>query len=252
MNRKRAFSLLELVVTLSLGAFIAMITAMSLRNASRVWTNTSSRDTAMRDLARARHSLEANLAQVSLAPNRMVINAAPASLGGGADGDCLQYLSATNSTTQQMTLLTDGSGSPYFFENLYYTITVPQNHDTLVGHSCTGGNEGGYDYNCPHKVLLRGVVNENPAFTPGDPTTQDKLLSPLTLARPTGFPNSQALNTVAINLLTFQVKRQDCELLVDIRAVALRDAATRVGVGTRSFRRGGYTIEQRFSVFPKN
>ena len=95
------------------------------------------------------------------------------------------------------------------------------------------------------------MANENPSYNPGDATTQDKL-SPLTLSRPTGFPRGQNLYTVAINLLTFQVQRQNSELVIDLRAVALRDASTRRGIGTQPYRTGGFTIEQRFSVFPKN
>ena len=252
MSRRRAFSLLELCVMLALGSFITIMTVVALRNSTRVWTNTSSRDTAMRDLARARRALQTDLTEVPLAPGRMIISQVPPSLGGGADGDCIQYLSASNSTTGEMTVLTDGSSNPYFFENIYYYAVVPSNHDALFGGPCTGGNEGGYDYNCPHKVLLRGVANENPAFDPSNATTQDKLLSPLTLSRPTGLPKGMALNTVAINLLTFQVQRQGAELLVDLRAVALADAKSRKGVGTTSFRSGGYTVTQRFSIFPKN
>ncbi|MBT9582096.1 hypothetical protein IV102_02035 [bacterium] len=255
MNRKRlGFTLLELTVSASLGVFIAIISAVSLRSAATVFSNTSGRDTAMRTLMKARRTLEADLVKVSLAPNRLAIQPAPGSLGGGADGDAINFTSAVNATTGEMELLNDGSGGQWHFENLFFYVTVPTNHDTLFSTTCTGGNEGGYDFNCPHKVLLRGVVNQNPAVTPHDSSTEDTLLSPLNpfLTRPTGFPRSMALNTVAINLLTFQVRRQNSELLVDIRAVSLQDAASKVGIGNRSFRTGGYTIEQRFSVFPKN
>jgi type II secretory pathway pseudopilin PulG len=255
MNRKNAFSLLELIVVTALGAFLAIITGVSLRSASKIFTSVSGRDSAQRNVLKARRILENDLILASLGANRLAIEKTPASLGGGADGDAVNFLSAVNTTTQEVAILDDGSGSPYYFMNVYYYITVPLNHDALFGITCTGGNEaGGYDFNCPHKILLRGTSDQNPAYDVTDSASQDVLISPLSalLTRPTGFPRGANLFTVAANLLTFQVTRQNQELIVDLRAVAIQDAQTRASIGSTSFRSSGYTVTQRFSVFPKN
>jgi prepilin-type N-terminal cleavage/methylation domain-containing protein len=253
MSRRRAFTLPELLVSIALGGFIAIITAVSLKGAVAVFGNTSGRDTAMRDLMRVRRALESDLPQASLAPNRFAIQPVPGSLGGGFDGDAINYTTAVNATTGEVVQLDDGTGGLWHHRNLYFYVVVPANHDTLFGATCTGGNEGNYDYNCPHKVMLRGLADQNPATTPHNASTEDALLNlgPM-LTRPTGFPSTATLQTVAINLLTFQVRRINQELLIDLRAVSLPDARSRVGIGNHSFRTGGYTIEHRFSIFPKN
>ncbi len=254
MSKRRGYTMMELMVAMALGGFIAIVTALSFRNAVKVFTSNSGSDAAMRDLVKVRRTLENELPLASVAPNRMQIGNTPASLGGGADGSYLNFLSAINSTTGEMELINDGSGNPWFFENIFYYVTVPQNHDAMYGVSCTGGNEGGFDYNCPHKILLRGVADENPATTPKDSTTEDALLPTIStlLVRPTGFPKGAALRTVGANLLTFQVQRNGAELQIDLRAVSLAEAKREVPLGNYSFRTGRYTIEHRFSVFPRN
>lgn len=245
---------MELVVAVALGAFIAVIAGVSLRNASKIFTNVSGRDAAIRNLLKARRILENELILINLASNRCRIQTAPASLGGDPDGDVVNFLSAVNATTGETELLTDGSGSPYYFQNVYFYLSVPTNHDALFGTTCIGGSEG-YDFNCPHKVLLRGVQDQNPVFDPSDSSSQDALLSPLaaSLTRPTGFPKTMALDTVAANLLHFRVRRSGtAELIIDLSAVSLVDAGSKIGIGNNSFRTGPYTIHHQFSIFPKN
>lgn len=251
MSRKRAHSLLEAMVVLALGSFVTLVTALALSNALKIFNNTSGRDTALRDLSKARRALEMDLNQASA---DLAITQSPASLGGGADGDAVNYLSAVNVTDGSIATLADGSGNPYFFQNIFYYITVPTDHNTLFGFNCVGGNEGGYDYNCPHKVLIRGIEDQNPIYDPADTGSVDTLLTPLVpfLVRPTGFPNTLARDTIAINLLTFQVVQVGRELRVDLRAVSIPDARRKVAIGTTSFRETGYTLQYRFSVFPRN
>ena len=256
MSKRRAYTLMELMVAMALGGFIALVTTLSFRNAVKVFTSNSGGDAAMRDLVKVRRALEQELPLASVGPNKLHIEKTPASFGGGtgADGDAVNFLSAIDSTTGEMKLINDGSGNPWYFQNIRYFVRVPQDHDTLFGQSCTGGNEGGYEYNCPHKVMLRGVADQNAATSPQDNTTEDILVSPLSglLGRPTGFPKTAALRTVGANLLTFQVQRNGAELLVDLRAVSLADAKREVAVGNYSFRTGKYTIEHRFSIYPRN
>ena len=248
---RRGISLLEMLIVLAMGSLITLMTALTLSNSIKIFNNTSGRDSAMRELNKARRALELDLNQAS---EDFSIVQTPASLGGGADGDAINYLSAVNVTDGTIATLPDGSGNPYFFQNIFYYITVPANHDALFGVSCVGGNEGGYDYNCPHKILIRAVEEQNPTYDPSDDTTVETLLSSLStfLVRPTGFPNTLARDTVAINLLTFQMVQVGQEIRVDLRAVSLADARRKVSIGTTSFRDTGYTLQYRFSVFPRN
>jgi prepilin-type N-terminal cleavage/methylation domain-containing protein len=252
MSRKRGFSLLELMVALGIGAFILFVTGVALNDVSKIFRNTSGRDEALRDLLRARRALEPDLRQASLA--QLSITPAPGSRGGGADGDCLDTLSAVNITTGQQASQTDGSGNPYLFQNLIYYVTTPTDHDSLFAASCVGGNEGGYDYNCPHKILVRLIADENPAYEPADSSTQDQLMPGLAalLTKPTGFPKSPTRNTVAIHLLSFRVRRQNNELVVNLQAVSIPDARRKVALGSTSMLNSPYTVTHEFSVYPRN
>jgi hypothetical protein len=256
---RRGFSVLELAVTIALGIFIALITSAALRNAVTVFTNASGRDAATRDLMRARRALENELILASLEVGRFQIAQANESyVGKGADGDAVNFLSAVNATNGEVETLADGSFNPYYFQNVCFFPSIPTNHSTLYGSTCAGFREAGYEVGCPHKVLLRSVQNTNPDFTPTDPTTQDTLLTftpPYTgfMARPTGFPRTSTLHTLAANILTFRAQRIGGEIQIDLRAVSLQDARTKVpGFGAVSLAAGGYTIINRFSVFPKN
>ena len=254
MNRRRGLSLLELTLVLSLGVFIVVATGLSLRNAVKVWINTSGRDLALREIFKAQAALSRDLVTASSAPQRFQIVNCPASLGGGADGQALHWVSPVNSTSGEMVTLNDGSRSPYFFRNIFYYVSVPTDYANLFAATCSGGNEGGFDYNCPFKILIRGEEDENPAFDPSNPSSQDQLIPALTplLVRPTGFPRSTQRKTIAINLLSLQATQIGNEIAIHLWAVSIQDARSRTALGTTSYRQGGYTVQTRFSVFRKN
>ena len=53
MSPKRGFSLLEMIVALALGSLILVATGAALGNVTKIFRNTSGRDQALRDLAKA-------------------------------------------------------------------------------------------------------------------------------------------------------------------------------------------------------
>ncbi len=252
MSRRRGFSLIELMAAMAIGGLILVMTGVALNDVSKIFRNTSGRDEALRDLMKARRALEPDLRQAS--SGQLAIFPAPPSRGGGADGDAIDTLSAVNATTGQQAAQSDGSGNPYFFQNVIYYVTTPTNHDSLFSTSCVGGNVGGYDYNCPHKILVRLVADQNPAFDPSDSSTQDGLMPSLAslLVKPTGFPKSATMNTVAINLLTFRARRQNSELIIDLQAVSIPDAQRKVALGATSMLNSPFTVAHQFSVYPRN
>lgn len=251
---RHAFTLLEALVACVIGVVITVVTATALVSASRVLTKSSGRDAATRELHRARAALTRDLSQVRLQPDAFRSQPAPASLGGGADGDYLNFLSAVNITSGAQQPLEDGSGNPYLFVNVFYYPTIPSNHDALFGQSCTGGNNGGYDDQCAHKILLRCVEDQNPAYDPSDPGTQDVLHPGLTglMTRPINFPKTPTRTTVGINLLTFRAQTLPGELRITLKAVSLAEARRKLALGTTSLDSSRFTLEQVFSVFPRS
>ena len=99
--------------------------------------------------------------------------------------------------------------------------------------------------------MIRALQDENPAY---DFSTMDELITPLAplLVRPYGYPNTLTRDTVAINLLTFQVVRAGDALQVDLRAVSMADAQRKLAIGHTSLRTSSYTLQYRFSAYPHN
>lgn len=72
------------------------------------------------------------------------------------------------------------------------------------------------------------------------------------LVKPSGFPKSATMNTVAINLLTFRARRQNSELIIDLQAVSIPDAQRKVALGATSMLNSPFTVAHQFSVYPRN
>ncbi|MBT9584439.1 prepilin-type N-terminal cleavage/methylation domain-containing protein [bacterium] len=252
---RQGFTVAEVMIAMAVGSMILLLSTVAILGASRVFATTSGRDQAIRDLNKARQNLEQNLIQLSRSGSQ-IYKPAAGSLNTGSDGDVLNFVSAVNATTGQIHVLTDGSGQPYYFKNVLYYASVPTDHDTLYGQACVGGNDGGYDHHCPHKVLMRAEEDQNAAFDPTDASTQDTVLAlpGAFLGRPTGFPKQPARRVVSVGLLSFRVQSLSGgnELLLTLQALGIPEARKKFAVGAVSARQSPYAVTHSFSVFPKN
>ena len=250
---RSAYSLLELVVTISLFGLLSGLSFLVMRNSAKVFASSSGRDRATAQLLKAGQWLRRDLEEARVSPATLTISQVPASLGGGADSEAVNFLSAVDPSNGQ--LQTQPDGSPFWMRNVLYYGVVPVDYDQAIGQTITGGNVGGYEYNCPAKQLVRVEIDQNSGNDPTNPSTADTLetaLSPY-LTRPTGAFRSANRKTVASHLLSFRCQQVGPEIRVELLAVSIEDARRAQGfAATIPYNQGKYTLQHSFSVFPKN
>lgn len=260
--RRRGFTLVEVLVSFGIFALLSIVLATSLREGASVLRKAAASADVQGELRKARLGLAQDLARTSFTQTNSTT--APASLAG-ADGDAVWFLSAIDPVSGEYRRKSDGT--PFWQTNILYYLTVPSAHVSLYGYQCAGGADGaGYEDRCPHKMLIRKVIDLPPATTSAE-TSEETLIPGGSIApyltRPTTF-NLAAMNgeaglrsarVQAHSLLTFRVQRNanpsyPREVLIDLRAVATRNAEKEVKVGSVSLGQGRFTTQQLFSVFP--
>lgn len=261
--RPRGFSLSELLIALSIFGVLLLLLGLSYAHAVYAWRRTSGRSLATSELGKARQALLEEL------PNAAEIKTArvPPSLpGGGDDGDAVWFLSAVDPSTGLFKKKSDGT--PFWQRNVLYYLVVPKGHDKLYGSSCGGGlGPDNYDDRCPHKMLVRKVIDSGPPTDPTDETSEEKILSDVSsyLTSPQGFNTSAMLGESGVERA--EVKAQSLlwmrispttspawsgEIEVDLRATSFSEARRVSAVGTAPLADSPLTTQYLFSVFPSN
>ena len=265
LGRQRGVTLLEMIVVVSIFSVALSILAFTLMSSRKLLVDTAGGAEASLKLRKVYLALEEDLRSSSFT-NTEVAASVPTS-GGGLAGDAFWCLSSEDPVTEQRARGSDGRA--LWQRNILYYPTVPTNHATLYGSACSGGaNPEGYDSVCPHKVLVRKVIDSGPATTPTDPGSVEALL-PLAdiagyLSAPTGFQaplvgaGTEEARVLIPNLLTFRVQqapepaRWADELRFRIQITALDDLGKSVALGTTDLDRAAQTEELEFSIFPEN
>ena len=243
--RRSGHTLMELAVTTSVFTLLLTVAAMLLTRTQRLYTSTNSADTASRELRKARTALERDL--VLARPTQLNRSRVPPSLGGGGDdGEALWFLSAVDPSTGKIVRKLDGK--PFWQRNILYYLIVPAGHT-----GCPGGKgPNNFDDRCPHKVLVRKVIDSGVPTLVNDETTEEKLLPGVSsyLTRP--GPADPAI--MANNLLTFFSATGSVppEIFVDVRALNTDEARRQSSIGLDSFFTGRFTQQAPFSVFLRN
>lgn len=264
---ERGLTLAEILVSTGVFALLLVVLTASVVQGEQAWRDTSAATRAERSLKRAVEAVREELAMTSFAQIRT--RPVPGSLAGTYDGDAVWFLSAVDPASGRFQRKADGS--PRWMRNILYYLVVPQNHAALYGYTCTGGpGADGYDDRCPHKALVRKVIDAGAATTTDDSTPEEVLLTSAEVAgyltAPSGLdvsgmigePGLENARLLAHELLGFRVflapEPSDfpTEVQVDVRGVAVASAEHLVGVGTRSLSEGRFTLGYGFSVFPSN
>jgi hypothetical protein len=91
--------------------------------------------------------------------NQVYTQPVPAHLGGGGfDGDAIWFTSPLDPATGRVAH--KANGSPLYLRNVIYYLVVPNGHSGLYGYDCAGDlGPSNYDDACPHKVLIRKVID---------------------------------------------------------------------------------------------
>lgn len=255
----KGLTLIEVLVTVTLFSLVTLSTFLLLSRGHQFWRDSSGHHTATLKLnAAKRLSLE-----LDESTNPVGIADVPSSLSGGApDGKAVWFLSARDSATGEFVRGPDGA--PFWQRNVLYYLVVPQQHATLFGSVCAGGPGPGPDDYCPHKVLVRKVIDSGPPTVPsGDiATTVEELLPDVAayLTRPDGYEvNNMAgesgleqARLVATQLLYFDAVESSGEVILDLRATSIPSVSRRMTVGSGPLGEDGLTSQSLRSVFPRN
>lgn len=235
-----------------MGLFSLMLalTAVLFEQTVRHWRAADSSDVAQREMRKAQAALQRDATLTS--SSELGRARVPGSLAGD-DGEALWFLSPIDPATKQAVHRADGT--PFWQRNILYYLVVPVNECNCAGLAAPDGYESG----CPHKVLVRKVIDSAAPTVPTDESTLETLLADVTpfLTRPVGNdPASiseagvEDVRIVATHLLRFEsaTGQTPDELAVSLRAVLVDQARRDVPLGSTNFLDTRYTRQLPFFV----
>lgn len=259
-GRRTGIGLAEVLVTIGLFGFVTAAIFLMLSRGHEMWRRDSGSHTATLALNTSLRSLEQDLLQGPAQPS--VTTVAAHLSGGGSDGQAVWTLSA-RAVDGSFTKTDDGY--PFWQRNVLYYLVVPLNHQTLFGLNCAGGADpSGFDDRCPHKMLIRKVIDSGPATDPsGDPeTVAESLLDDVSpyLTQPAGWDTSamaaesglESVEIVAGGLLRFEARPLPGGIVVDLRATALDQARRELTVGATALGEHPLTAALLKPIYPRN
>lgn len=255
----RAFSLAELLMAMTIFAIIITFSFVYLERTKRLWDKVDASTSAGQNLHKVISRLYKDLYNVGKSGVGTRANGA----GDARMGDALWMLSALDPLSDEF-VRSDG-GKPLWQRNVLYYLTVPQDHDSRYGIHCTH-----WDRYCPHKILIRKVIDSGPPTTPTSGEGEvEELIAPADIAqfltRPTdldlSFPGEASLGLkrtdfIAASLLDLRVTLSGGgvvdEVVVDVEAPLLAESRKRISLGDQKFPEQGLTLIRRAAVLPVN
>ncbi len=180
-------------------------------------------------------------------------------------GSAIWMLSAIDPATGLYVRNPDGTA--LYQRNILYYLIRPNNHGLVSGGINCTTDDATYPFGdpfCPHKILIRKVIRKEANLANPETLLTTGEVTPY-LSAPNGYdlgvmagevgspgvdPNS--IRQVGLGLLSFQVTTADPFIRITMRAVRLREAQSKVGIGTQPFDSGPFTVEINHSVYPRN
>ena len=257
---RRGLTIAEVIVSFSIFALLGVLLAYSLKQGLGVWTRSGSSSDAQTELRRVYSSLYSDLLRTDFSTVRRTVVGASLP-GGGYNGDALWFLSAEDPAGGSA--LKKADGTPFWQRNILYYSIIPSNHDSLFHASCQGNSDAlGYDTYCPHKVLIRQVIDGGGTTDPADESTEEQVLSPAEITDyilvPAGYsavygPNTESCSIRGRNLSLFRVQLEPeaelpGEVRTELRTAEVEAARRAIRIGSESLEE--FTRSLQFSVFP--
>jgi len=246
--RKAGFTVLETIVAVSMASVMLLATTLLLFNSATTWRKVVGEQDASGQLLKAEAWMRRDLN--SAAFRALTVGDSLSSLTG-KDGDAVWFLSAIDPTTGEFVRNPDGT--PHWQTNILYYLVVPTG-DNPTGFSGGGIQDSGYEVSHPGKVLVRKVIDNDPA-----PATET-LLSDVSsyLEAPDGAtfsgPASDSASIVARNLLSLRAgTNPDLEAVnILLQAAKIEEQQLRFALGSRSLLTPEFLLERRFDMYPDN
>lgn len=251
----RGFSLVEILIGFTLLSLLALFSVGFLSQGQRLWRRVESSSSAAQSLSKASQTLNADLINIG--------RTGVATTSYGTMGQAVWFLSAYDPDTK--TFVRNGGGRSFWQKNVLYYLTVPLDHDSRFGVHCAD-----QDLVCPHKILLRKVIDTGAPTSPASVEADEETLASsaeisvyltqpatLDLAGLAAEPGVVSVDYVAGYLLDMAVTLSSqglnvSEAEVVLRAGLINDAKAHLKVGTDPFNKGTFTLSREIDVVPRN
>jgi prepilin-type N-terminal cleavage/methylation domain-containing protein len=251
--KRRGLTLLELLMVVGLFSVVSLLIFGSLNEGFRKWRIVDSRYDTQRRLTKAWTWLKRDLEKAS--PGRIGIKrvAAP------GNGDVIWFLSAEDSeetTADTRFKRVPGNGGPEWQRNILYYLVRPGNYARIANMPAPGVDpDPNNDYYAPHKFLIRKVVDLpgdetllTPAQVDGYTTTPaDYNLAPLAAEA-----NVRSCKLISDQLLSFEAELLSRTLQIDLRAMHVSQARTRISIGATSLKDSPFTQHEQLRILLRN
>ncbi|MBS2034469.1 type II secretion system protein [bacterium] len=242
-SSQRAFTIVELTLACSIFALVSILMVTAFRDVGDIWRKAGGKDEAMRNILKAKASLQRDLANSGSKANQWAVAAVPPHLPPGKDSDALTFLSS-DAGTSGANWSVQADGSPNFASQITYYGVIP-NRPNPGGNTVVAGaaDAQGYEQQHPFKWLVRRV---DPASSTINSGWTSWLTQPTTYAL---GPNQQV---VCDQLLQLRVIRGAPMWIIELRAVSVAEARRKLALGNVPLSQGPFTVAQQFSVATGN
>lgn len=261
-----AFTIPELSISMFVLGLMMLAGFFLLQTAQTSFVKVGGNEDATLQLRRATRYMQRDI--IASGTSKCAVYNVPGSLSGSSGGfDSIAIGVLSCSINAEGDSVTKPGGEVYWQRNVLYYLTVP------IGDTCNGGLESLYncDDRCPHKVLIRKVIDRPPATAPTDsPMNADEVVLSNAevipyLTRPSGTsvgamlsePNVTGVQVVANKLLSMRsFINPDASIPGEIRVVLqafnAQAASKTTAIGTASLSGSDFTLTQTISLFPRN
>lgn len=249
MRIRTGFTIVELVVAMALLSGLSLILLATLQHVSRVAVRTSSRDECLGQILKAKAALLRDLANSSGRPGHFASAKVGPSVGAGFDGDALTFLSSDDGSNTSHWDVDINSARAALACQITYYLVIPNaavSNKWGVSPVAAASDSAGYEQQFPAKWLIRRV---DPITAPGpliDPVW------PTWLTRPSARLNTPTVTIVSDRLFQFRVLQTAPVWTLQIRGVAVQDAAKKIAMGSVPLSASPYTVTQQFSIPANN
>lgn len=257
--KRRAFTLPEVLVTMTVGTILLAGGYFMINMASDTYRHISGHEDGALQMKKASRQMQVDLLGSFSAATAVFPSPGPA----GLSGDAVVMLSSRTEDAADGPTCGTSEGAPYWQRNIIYYPARP------TGDSCAGGVNGdGYEDMCPHKVVIRKVVDSGAPTNPNLPVTnKEELLANIApyLTQPAGLgvtgmlsePGVTDVEIVATNLLTMRAEKDPDpnapgEVKVTFQAFNEDVGSRTTAIGTTNLGNHAKTQTHVLSVFPRN
>ena len=236
--RRRAFTVLEVIIVCAIMAGFASMLWFVLRNVSGLWRKSDAKEDAITELSKARNSITRDLCNAS-GTHQAYAKVGP-HLGTGYDGDAITFLSSDSGQVESQWALSVQGQAILTSQITYYLVSSDPPGQVAPGPP----DAQGFEQQNPYKWLIRRV-------DPGGAVLAPNWTNWLT--RPTSATSlGPQAKVVSNRLLSFRVIQPGPLWVLELSAVALRDARSSAALGNIPLSDSRFTLVDRFSLRSHN